>query len=151
MYCIFQLKHKCNNTLNYVNTFFYSSAFSKQVKQKVSATNLVIQTLEEEVTYIFNVRAQTIDYGPPIVGNVTTGPQEGSPFKPKDLVISKTMYSVDLRWVNGQSGKGPIIGYYIQCRRKGKPKTWISNIFDYFIGDLKLLLSVVVLNRRYCK
>lgn len=114
-------KKRNGEIVDYVVTYEtaeLNETFSKQVKQKVSATNLVIQTLEEEVTYIFNVRAQTIDYGPPIVGNVTTGPQEGSPFKPKDLVISKTMYSVDLRWVNGQSGKGPIIGYYIQCRRK---------------------------------
>ncbi|XP_039293021.1 protein sidekick isoform X1 [Nilaparvata lugens] len=92
--------------------------FSKQVKQKVSETSLLIQTLEEEVTYTFTVRAQTVDSGPPVRGNVTTGPQEGSPATPKELVVGKTVSSVDLHWLNRASGKGPILGYYIQCKRK---------------------------------
>ncbi|XP_051172890.1 protein sidekick isoform X3 [Leptopilina boulardi] len=93
--------------------------FSKQVKQKVTETSLLVQPLEEEVTYTFVVRAQTtIDFGPPISGNVTTGPQEGSPMVPSDLSVSKTVSSVDLQWKNGASGKGPILGYYIETRRK---------------------------------
>ncbi|KAK6637522.1 hypothetical protein RUM44_007944 [Polyplax serrata] len=92
--------------------------FSKQVKQKVTDTSLSVQTLEEEVTYTFTVRAQTLDYGPPIIGNVTTGPQEGSPARPKDLQLGKTVSSIDLHWANGPSGKGPILGYYIQSKRK---------------------------------
>jgi protein sidekick len=95
------------------------SGFSKQVKQKVSGTSLFIQTLEEEVTYTFSVRALTIDYGPAVTGNVTTGPQEGSPAKPKDLAMSKSVSSVDMRWANGPSGKGAIVGYYIQSKRTG--------------------------------
>ncbi|XP_029163396.1 protein sidekick isoform X2 [Nylanderia fulva] len=92
--------------------------FSKQVKQKVTETNLLIQPLEEEVTYTFMVRAQTIDFGPPISGNVTTGPQEGSPMVPSKLGVTKTVSSVELQWTNGASGKGPILGYYIETRRK---------------------------------
>lgn len=92
--------------------------FSKQVKQSVSDTSLMISSLEEQVTYVFTVRAQTIDYGPAVSGNVTTGPQEGSPATPKDLELSKTVSSVDLHWKNGPSGKGPILGYHIQSRRK---------------------------------
>jgi len=65
------------------------------------------------------VRACTIDYGPAVTGNVTTGPQDGSPAKPKDLVMSKSVSSVDMHWANGPSGKGPILGYYIQSKRKG--------------------------------
>jgi hypothetical protein len=65
------------------------------------------------------VRALTIDYGPAVTENVTTGPQDGSPAKPKDLVMSKSVSSVDMRWKNGPSGKGPILGYYIQSKRKG--------------------------------
>ena len=99
--------------------FFFLPGFSKQVKQKVTDTSLLIQTLEEEVTYLFSVRALTIDYGPPVTGNVTTGPQDGSPAKPKDLVMSKSVSSVDMHWANGPSGKGPILGYYIQSKRKG--------------------------------
>ncbi|CAG2068834.1 unnamed protein product, partial [Timema podura] len=98
----------------------YCIGFSKQVKQKVSGTSLLIQSLEEEITYTFWVRAQTIDLGPPVSGNVTTGPQEGSPMRPKELVITKSVSSVDLHWVNGPSGKGPILGYYIQSQKKGE-------------------------------
>ncbi|KAK7791911.1 hypothetical protein R5R35_005428 [Gryllus longicercus] len=92
--------------------------FSKQVKQSVSGTSLLISALEEQVTYVFTVRAQTIDYGPAVTGNVTTGPQEGSPVTPKDFAVTKTVSSVDITWINGPSGKGPILGYYIQSRRK---------------------------------
>ncbi|XP_076386581.1 sidekick cell adhesion molecule isoform X6 [Megachile rotundata] len=92
--------------------------FSKQVKQKVTETSLLIQPLEEEETYTFMVRAQTIDFGPPISGNVTTGPQEGSPMAPSNLAVTKTVSSVELQWTNGASGKGPILGYYIETRRK---------------------------------
>lgn len=94
--------------------------FSKQVKQKVNDTSLLVQPLEEEVMYTFMVRALTIDFGPPVSGNVTTGPQEGSPMAPIKLSVTKTpVSSVDLQWVNGASGKGPILGYYVETRRKG--------------------------------
>ena len=60
---------------------------------------------------------------PPVVyakqANVTTGPQEGSPGRPKDLLITRTTSAVTLQWENGPPGKGPIIGYYIECRKKG--------------------------------
>lgn len=90
------------------------------MKQRVNQTWLLVQPLEEEVTYTFSVRAQTIDFGVSIKGNVTTGPQAGSPKSPFDLSLVKTVSSVALKWKNGPSGKGPILGYYIQSRRKGK-------------------------------
>ena len=93
--------------------------YSKQVKQRVSERFLFIHNLEEEITYTFSVRAQTLDYGPAVVGNVTTGPQPGSPGRPRDLVLSRTISAVKLTWTNGNSGKGPILGYYIESRRKG--------------------------------
>ena len=79
----------------------------------------MVANLEEEVTYYFSVRASTFDLGPPVTGNVTTGPQEGSPGRPKDLLITRTTSSVSLQWENGPSGKGPILGYYIESRKKG--------------------------------
>lgn len=100
--------------------FFFFSEFSKQVKQKVTDTYLIVQNLEEEVTYTFTVRAQTIDYGPAVVGNVTTGPQDGSPVAPRELILSKTVSSVDMHWINGPSGRGPILGYYIECKKRGR-------------------------------
>lgn len=105
-----------------INRSISIQGFSKQVKQKVTETSLLIQPLEEEVTYTFMVRAQTIDFGPPISGNVTTGPQEGSPMAPSKLSVTRTVSSVELQWTNGASGKGPILGYYIETRRKGKYK-----------------------------
>lgn len=90
------------------------------MKQKVSGTSLLVQNLEEEVTYTFTVRAQTIDYGPPIIGNVTTGPQDGSPAALRDLLLTKSISSVELHWKNGPSGKGPILGYYIESKKRGK-------------------------------
>lgn len=93
--------------------------YSKQVKQRVSERFLFIHNLEEEITYTFSVRAQTIDYGPPVIGNVTTGPQSGSPGRPRDLVLSKTISAIKLSWTNSNSGRGPILGYYIESRRKG--------------------------------
>ncbi|XP_033229948.1 protein sidekick isoform X4 [Belonocnema kinseyi] len=114
-------KSRNGDIIGYVVTYEtaeQNDRFSKQVKQKVTETSLLVQPLEEEVTYTFAVRAQTIDFGPPISGNVTTGPQEGSPMVPSDLAVQKTVSSVDLRWTNGASGKGPILGYYIETRRK---------------------------------
>ncbi|XP_030078898.1 protein sidekick isoform X11 [Drosophila hydei] len=92
--------------------------FSKQVKQKVSNTTLRVQNLEEEVTYTFTVRAQTIDYGPAVSENVTTGPQDGSPVAPRDLILSKTLSSVEMHWINGPSGRGPILGYLIEAKKR---------------------------------
>ena len=99
--------------------FFIISDYSKQVKQRVTERFLFIHNLEEEITYTFSVRAQTIDYGPPVVGNVTTGPQSGSPGRPRDLSYQTEAYHIKLSWTNSNSGRGPILGYYIESRRKG--------------------------------
>ena len=87
------------------------------------------------------VRAQTIDFGPPISGNVTTGPQEGSPMEPSNLGVTKTVSSVELQWTNGASGKGPILGYYIETRRKGKYMIFIHDRLYLFQRSLKNLLQ----------
>lgn len=90
------------------------------MKQKVTGTSLVVQNLEEEVAYTFSVRAQTIDYGPATSGNVTTGPQEGSPTALRELFLSKNLASVDLHWLNGLAGKDKILGYYIETKIRGE-------------------------------
>ena len=76
--------------------------------------------MEEKITYNFSVKAQTIGYGSPVLGNVTTGPQDGAPERPSSLELKQTYSAVKLAWRNGNSGKGPILGYYIESRRKGK-------------------------------
>ena len=104
--------------------------FSKQVKQKVTTTWLVVGNLEEEVTYYFSVRASTYELGAPSTGNVTTGPQEGSPGRLKDLLITRTTSAVNLQWENGPSGKGPIMGYYIESKKKGNDRGTRSSTIE---------------------
>lgn len=116
-------KQRNGDIIGYIVTYEtteQNEKFSKQVKQKVTLTSLNVQSLEEEVTYTFTVRAQTLDYGPAVTSNVTTGPQEGSPGTPRELTLVKTLSNVELHWLNGPSGKGPLLGYYVESRRKGK-------------------------------
>ncbi|XP_046802362.1 protein sidekick isoform X8 [Lucilia cuprina] len=151
-------KFKNGEILGYLVTYETTEEnekFSKQVKQKVSGTSLMVQNLEEEVTYTFTVRAQTIDYGPAVSENVTTGPQEGSPVAPRDLILSKTLSSVEMHWLNGPSGRGPILGYYIEAkkRERGEPsfiydsrwetitKTTTGTIQDFTVSYQSLLPS----------
>jgi protein sidekick len=102
------------------NLKFSLPGFTKQVKQKVSdATSLLIQGLEEEVTYTFIVRSLTFDYGPASTANVTTGPQDGSPLSIRELSLTRTLASVELTWINGAFVKQPILGYYVESQRKG--------------------------------
>ncbi|XP_037934636.1 protein sidekick isoform X4 [Teleopsis dalmanni] len=121
--------------------------FSKQVKQKVSNTNLLVQNLEEEVTYTFTVRAQTIDYGPAVSENVTTGPQDGSPIAPRDLILAKTLSSVEMHWLNGPSGRGPILGYYIEAKKRDDSRwetitrTTTGTMQDFTVSYQSLLPS----------
>ena len=104
----------------YINYKHLCTDYSKQVKQRVTEPMLFVHNLEEKITYTFTVKAQTIGYGTAVSGNVTTGPQAGAPARATDLVLSKTISAVKLSWRNGNSGKGPILGYYIESRRKGK-------------------------------
>ena len=81
---------------------------------------MYIHNLEERIPYNFTVKAQTIGDGPAAIGVVKTGPQVGSPERPRDLALSKTLSSIRLSWSNGKSGSGPILGYYIESRPKGQ-------------------------------
>merc|ERR1712088_382348 len=96
--------------------------YSKQVKQRVTEPMLFVHNLEEKITYTFTVKAQTIGYGSAVSGNVTTGPQAGAPERVSDLSLSFTISAVKLSWRNGNSGKSPILGYYIESRRKDEDK-----------------------------
>ncbi|CAH0555093.1 unnamed protein product [Brassicogethes aeneus] len=114
-------KKKNGDIIGYIVTYETTEEnerFSKQVKQKVSTNYLQVQSLEEEVTYTFTVRAQTIDFGPSISNNITTGPQDGSPGTPRELSIIKTLSNVEMRWSNGPTGKGPIEGFYVESKQK---------------------------------
>jgi protein sidekick len=116
--------------------------FSKQVKQKVTTTWLVVGNLEEEVTYYFSVRASTYELGAPSTGNVTTGPQEGSPGRLKDLLITRTTSAVNLQWENGPSGKGPIMGYYIESNKKGNDRGPCSSTIEVPESQLSVKITL---------
>ncbi|XP_050344863.1 protein sidekick isoform X1 [Nymphalis io] len=97
--------------------------FSKQVKQKVSERRLAVGALEEEVEYRFSVRAVTVAAGAAAEARARTGPQAGSPARPAALLLRADPAALHLRWTNAASGKGPLLGYYFEARKKAK-ETW---------------------------
>ena len=104
------------------------------------------------MAYTFSVRAQTIDYGPSVVGNVTTGPQSGSPGRPRDLALSKTQSSIKLSWTNSNSGRGPILGYYIESRRKGMYlDTFLTKKILHSYGDGNSFFTLAEEEWQICK
>lgn len=98
-------------------TAVQNDSFSKQVKEKVGETHLVVQNLRELVTYQFQVKAETYSYGLESIANVTTGPQEGSPNPVINLISDVTRSSISLSWTNGNPGKSDITGYIVESKR----------------------------------
>ncbi|CAG9585499.1 unnamed protein product [Danaus chrysippus] len=92
--------------------------FSKQVKQKVNERRLAVGTLEEEVEYRFSVKAVTVGSGAAAEARVRTGPQPGSPSPPAALKLRADVAALTMRWTNGASGRGPLLGYYFEARKK---------------------------------
>lgn len=94
-------------------TFIPQGDFSKQVKQTVTENYLSVNNLKEYITCRFKVRAKTsVGMGPEQVGNVTTGPQPGSPPPVTHFTFYQTLTSVRLRWKNPDYGG--ILGYLIE-------------------------------------
>lgn len=95
------------------------------MKQKVTETRLAVGGLEEEVEYRFSARAVTEGGGAGASGSarVRTGPQPGSPQAPRELLLAPEPAALHLRWANAASGKGPLLGYYFEARRKGEFST----------------------------
>lgn len=89
------------------------------MKQKVTERRLAVGSLEEEVEYRFTVRAVTIGAGGTVEARVRTGPQAGSPSAPRELVLTPDPAALHLKWTNSASGKGSLLGYYIEARKKG--------------------------------
>lgn len=103
-------------------TVLPNESFSKQVRQRVNGTQLTVYNLEEQATYSFSVMAQTIGFGPPAVGNVTTGPQTGAPGTPQTLTLVTTESSVTLKWENGAEGSGVINGYIVESIKENESR-----------------------------
>ena len=106
---------------------------------------LFVHNLEEKITYTFTVKAQTIGYGTAVSGNVTTGPQQGAPERVSELSLSFTISAVKLSWRNGNSGKSPILGYYIESRRKGKVDFTMFFATTHYLGNYGNLKSLLVI------
>lgn len=130
-------KYKNGDIVGYVVSYETTQddeKFSKQVKQKVVDTELVIHNLEEEVAYTFTVKAQTVDYGPAAIGNITTGPQDGSPTPPRELSLTKNVAYIDFHWVNGPSGRAPIMGFIIESKKRGEFFSFsFSNVIHFYL------------------
>lgn len=96
-----------------------SGETSKQVKQKVTERRLLVGDLGEEVEYRFSVRAVTLGAGPAGEARARTGPQPGSPATPRQLALAPLPAALHLAWANAASGRGPLLGYYIEAKKKG--------------------------------
>ena len=94
-----------------------------QVKIAGDKLSYTARELNEGVTYIFSVRARTsVGWGEASVGNITTGPQPGSPpaTERPNAILGDT--TITVQWRNGYSGADddtdPILGYIVQIREK---------------------------------
>ncbi|CAG0921735.1 unnamed protein product [Notodromas monacha] len=114
---------KPNGEIQYYSVIYKTAEpndnFSKEVKQRVQEPYWLVTDLDEGIAYTFTVRAFTIGDGPPSEANITTGPQDGSPSAIENLSVRETLSAFSLSWTNGRSGRGPILGYLIQAKRKG--------------------------------
>lgn len=81
--------------------------------------------LEEEVEYKFSVRAVTMGAGAAAEARARTGPQPGSPAPPAALRLRADPAALHLRWTNAASGKGPLLGYYFEARKKGEIEKYL--------------------------
>lgn len=124
--------------------------FSKQVKQKVTATYLHVRNLEERVAYTFSVRALTTDYGAAVRANVTTGPQAGSPASPQALLVSGSADAIQLYWQNGAAGKAAVLGYVIEAKLKdGDSWRVVEKTMSGVQADFRVMYSSLLPSSQY--
>ncbi|KAI8435034.1 hypothetical protein MSG28_003463 [Choristoneura fumiferana] len=126
---------------------------SKQVKQKVTEQRLLVGDLGEEVEYRFSVRAVTLGAGPAGTARARTGPQPGSPATPRQLALAPLPAALHLAWTNAASGRGPLLGYYIEAKKKDDTRwetiTKTSNgILEEFTISYQSLLPSTAYNFR---
>ncbi|KAM7394528.1 hypothetical protein PAMP_021325 [Pampus punctatissimus] len=77
---------------------------------------LKVRDLIKGATYMFNVQALTVSYGPPIQANITAHPVQGTPGSPMEMSITKTSSALTIHWSDGDIGAAPVTGYVIETR-----------------------------------
>ncbi|KAM7419591.1 hypothetical protein PAMA_016613 [Pampus argenteus] len=77
---------------------------------------LKVRDLIKGATYMFNVQALTVSYGPPIQANITAHPVQGTPGSPIEMSITKTSSALTIHWSDGDIGAAPVTGYVIETR-----------------------------------
>ncbi|VDM39837.1 unnamed protein product [Toxocara canis] len=113
--------------INY-KTYKLREEFKKEIQEKTTATYLLAENLEENVTYFFSVRAETLaGYGDEVVGNITTGPNPGCPDAPSKPFLIPGQMSVTLEWEDGPIGVSPISGHIVQAKRIARAKDLMRN------------------------
>ncbi|OWA50313.1 Protein sidekick [Hypsibius exemplaris] len=104
-----------------------ANATGKTNGRKLTGPNdtfVTLTGLDEVAAYSVSVRAETAKgFGNATLGNVTTGPQPGSPAQPTRLSVDLTEAAVHLRWINGAPGNTALSGYLIQGKRD-ETSTW---------------------------
>ncbi|KFV75189.1 Protein sidekick-1, partial [Struthio camelus australis] len=91
---------------------------------------LKVRDLTKGMTYLFQVQARTIAYGPELQANVTAGPAEGSPGSPQEILVTKSASGLTLQWTEGDSGEKPTTGYIIEARPSDE------GLWDMFVKDI---------------
>lgn len=108
-----------------------SSEFVKKIQEKTTDTFLLASGLEENVTYTFTVKAETvIGYGPPVSGKVTLGPQEGSPPAPLKPKLKVGDESIMLDWETPTHTRDPVVSHLVQFLFLGLKSPTTENTVD---------------------
>uniref|UniRef100_A0A915E8P4 Protein sidekick-like protein n=1 Tax=Ditylenchus dipsaci TaxID=166011 RepID=A0A915E8P4_9BILA len=111
-------RHHLGYVVNY-KTYKLDDEFRKEVQEKSRINYLLAGNLEENVTYYFNVKAETsAGLGlTPATGNVTTGYNLGSPESPERPAVIPEQSTFLVKWKDNAAGSYSIKGHLIQAKR----------------------------------
>ncbi|KAI1732942.1 fibronectin type III domain-containing protein [Ditylenchus destructor] len=106
--------------INY-KTYKLAKEYRNEVQEKIRLNYHIANNLEENVTYFFNVRAETsAGFGLiSMTGNITTGYNFGAPHSPSKPSVIPEQSTFLLMWQDKDPGISPIRGHLIQAKRVG--------------------------------
>ncbi|XP_062311219.1 protein sidekick-1-like [Osmerus eperlanus] len=67
---------------------------------------LQVRELSRGVAYSFSIQARTVNYGPPLLANLTSQPLNGTPGSPLEMSITRTSSALTIHWLEGNAGGG---------------------------------------------